>query len=209
MSGPSDILKHHHAIFAAVGELIYEWNNLEHVTRNLILRLVGRTAAAQILTANLGSVPLCEALRTIGNELTKQPVQDRIINAVQYIERLREYRNFYIHGFMFIAFQFENEQDMLNANFGAAKPIGVLDSFSAKSRYSRSELDFAIEDVQTVVSWCKSGRRYVGNIMGFVRDSKVPPPARPPQSLPEMLPLPDKLKKLHRYPLDEARPLRS
>lgn len=187
----------HAPILSKVGELASVWNTLEQSIRYLLMFTLERqcppTPLAQILTAHMGSVTLCEALRTAANEFTEGDLQARILHAVSYVEALRGYRNYYLHGFTHVGWRGRET---------GAEPIGFLQATSAKSRLVEHEETFDLAELSRIAEMFEEGRRFVGEIYSFSRDGDKPHWSQLHGALRDMPPLPPPLQKRRRFALE-------
>lgn len=188
----------HSPLLAKIGELVSKWNVLEGQVRYTLMFVLERVCppspAAQILTAHMGSVALTEALRTAANEFTSDNIRKRLLHSADYIDRLRAYRNFYVHGFTHVGWNRSRE------------PIGFLQSTSAKSRLIEHEDTFLESDVEDLISKIAEIQSFIGQLYSFLRDGEQPRWTSTHGPWREMPPLPPLLKKPRRFALDVGQP---
>jgi hypothetical protein len=100
---PPNILPWEPEFLAAFGHMIITWNVAESSLIRLLAGLCGTGSVstilkAQIVTAELGSIGLSNALRTFADIILPPKLTEAVNHAVEYYERLRTYRNYYTHG---------------------------------------------------------------------------------------------------------------
>jgi len=109
------------ALFQRLGKIVTQWNELEFKLRTVLIQLAPHPTTAIMLTADLQIVPLMNAIRYLAieedanSELTnkiaqkmigtskgkakfRQPVRKHVDHLIDYVDLLREYRNYYVHG---------------------------------------------------------------------------------------------------------------
>lgn len=95
---PAESLSPEDTVYHRLGELIVTWNQATAMQRHLLWALSGKTHTTDILTAHMGEVSLCDALRTLNNEYQKDPMRRYIDSFVVAMGKMREIRNYYAHG---------------------------------------------------------------------------------------------------------------
>lgn len=107
-------------LFRRLGQLVMFWNRAEETTRLLIRDIAtGEPHDIDTLTAHMGSIGLCDALRTLSNDTADTKLNSCINHFIKYFEIMREYRNYYVHSLV-----------------GIEGGEGVLMSISARSNLS-------------------------------------------------------------------------
>jgi hypothetical protein len=81
----------------ALGRLIVNWNQAENSLRQILIDLCGASPAIWILTAELGSVSLENALKGASFDIGQARLTPYIEHCIEWFSRLREYRNYYVH----------------------------------------------------------------------------------------------------------------
>lgn len=91
----------HVRLLAKFGELITIWNDLEYQWRSSLPRFdpSGESVVAMIALEHLPSMQLGWAARTIVTTLLRGPAKELLLEALTQLDLLREYRNYYVHGF--------------------------------------------------------------------------------------------------------------
>lgn len=175
-------------IFAALGQMIVEWNHAEERVRTLMMNLVGWDShrgilRARILTVELGSVSLSHALRSFANNILGEDVGKYVLHAAEYYDRLRAYRNYYTHA-------------IDHVSPGKSGPRGLASTVTSKGELKRSRDIISIEEIYLVTQRCSVLGSYCNRISVYrswpeeYGDTDLP---RPP--LPDMPRLPDRLQK--------------
>jgi hypothetical protein len=150
----------------ALGTLVIDWNFAEGWMGTLLSSLVEPSDTAKILTAELGSVGLENALTAFANHIVTADQGDAIKHAVKMFARLRGHRNYYIHAVVFQA---------------GDPPVGYTHSQSAKGRLKLSAAVVTKELVLAAASLCRDLGRYVQKITASIHgDGQVPLPDKPP-----------------------------
>src|SRR4051812_26721490 len=122
----------HEPILAKIGTLLLEWNSAERAMRSLITAMFERSHASLVLTAEMDNRELCNALNSVAQEFMEEDERICTAHLVKYIERVREYRNYYVHGFSTIGVK-------------DGKPAAILTTWSAKSRLAVHQYWFNAE----------------------------------------------------------------
>lgn len=85
--------------YALLGELIVSWNRAENMLSMVLTAICGGgSPLVWILTSDLGAVSLENALKSATADLAAEELKDSIYHMVEWFSRLREFRNYYIHG---------------------------------------------------------------------------------------------------------------
>lgn len=179
---------------AAYGEVVMEWNQTEAGARRFLFDLIGgQDASSYILLAHLGNVSLTDAISAY-KEMRSPALVEHIDHYCAYFDRLREYRNYYVHGLMLVSRDWSN---------GAEKFCGEIEQITAKGRLAQTDDKVTVEDLNQLKNWMTELATY-----SFVVRAEFNPQSRPaglnpltPQRKP---PLPDRLQKNRRFPLGEV-----
>jgi hypothetical protein len=191
--------EHERQIYTALGYLAIEWNLTEERMRSLLSHFmhpqtdhpsVGEPRrrghlATTIVTIEMGTVGITQALNAIAQSLPSNE-QDAIEWTAECFDRLRGYRNFYIHGITAAA---------PSSDLG---PIGIVIMTSAKGEFAQDKDFIRIEQIADVVSRAIALRTYIGAVLNYLcwtPDSYLP--VRP--RLPVAPPMPERLKKNREY----------
>lgn len=187
-------------ILREIGRIVFSWNVIENAITNILNLLFGGEHRAIIVTAHMGITLKLDALRTLAAEFLTGDEQEHVFHSIDLFERLRERRNFYVHGFTSITQKLAGvEQDagqlkFLWTDFGAA-----LGSWSAKNRLKRHELSLTAADLGREASVFHAATEYYARVHNHFRY----PDKAEYQSLPEKFPIPGRLTKPARFVLDE------
>lgn len=180
---------------AELGTLVMLWNRLEEFAR-LLIRLVyyEHPDKSDILTAHMGTTSLCNTLRTLSSEFATPESHDRIMHYVTYLEIIREYRNYYVHGIL-----------------GYEEGGGYLQATSARSRYTLHHETITIEHLRTATRRCWRLHEYGGALFEYLEDRlRAKRKKKTLQlQLPDKPPLPERLQKPRIMFRDEQFPPRS
>jgi hypothetical protein len=178
------------AHLAMMGRIVFQFNQIEDYHRRTLIHVVGKSVEVEILTAHLGSNTINDALRTIANEILKNPEKDRVNHNIKVFERVREYRNYFVHGMIGL------KQSLLGAPSQVVlNPTLHMRTVKARNGYFSEEIDLDAKDLENFARYLTASVNYfVANLLYFSGH-----PAH--STLPEKLPLPDKLNKSRRVPL--------
>src|SRR5688500_12232430 len=83
------------ALYNDLGRAVVEWNHVEWQLVEIICSLSDRYTS-EILTAHMKSAGLCDAIRSFGADLPPD-ARDALEHGLLLFERLREYRNHFVH----------------------------------------------------------------------------------------------------------------
>ena len=182
-----------HNMIYHIGDFVVLWNTCEGALRHLLAHLSGGGVSYDILAAHMNPNALLHAVRTFGNDVVEAPFDDHIGHAAEYFDRLRAYRNYYVHGI-----------HSISADAGG-DAVGLANELSARGRLVLHPKEIRIGELLDVMRKMAIFRNYVYHLINFyqwTRDNtfhtyaefKVPP---------EKPPMPPKLEKPKLYPLDE------
>lgn len=96
-------------LYSKLGKMIVEWNKIESHTRFILRLLAGGGHTSDVLTANLGTAALSEAIKTFADLENDNTLKKWLLHYAEHFSRIREYRNFYCHGISFFALTNEGE----------------------------------------------------------------------------------------------------
>lgn len=181
----------HMQLLAKFGHLVTVWNDTEYQLRSSLLMMedpgsVQTNATAEILAAHLGSVQLIQSTKTFANELLHGDIKDCMLEALMQLDLLRDYRNYYVHGFRAVGWR----QD--------GTPIGKLLTISARGRLTQHDETCEEGDLDRLISGLEQLRTAFGGIL-LVHRGGFDPITQSPFSLPELPARPRKLEKSKRY----------
>lgn len=199
---PDGVLPYETPFLIAFSHMILTWNNAEGTLRGLLAHFIGSESLreflkSQILIAELGTTGLADALRALAINILPQDVGKSVSHAVDYFERIRSYRNYYVHGVTSI----------LPVKSG---PHGLIVNITAKGKLVEHKDYVPVADLAFVTDHSTALQNYVTRISAhlhwtaeFVGGSHPPLP-EPPQ-------LPKKLTKtaiplLKLFPPPESSP---
>lgn len=180
----------YNTILSEVGRIIFNWNNIERLMRQILFNLSDGREKTNILTAHMGTTIQMHALRTIANTYFQDPQKDTLLHAIKLFERLREYRNYLIHSFNMIK---------INQEYGAV--FASMQSYMAKGNFQIKELDLDEKEIAQISKLIRCASHYFtllhNHIVPF-NHGEVPKERLKP--IPEKFPLPDKLPTTLRCP---------
>jgi hypothetical protein len=130
----------HNKVPNKLGQIAMQWNHIESLMRFALSSFVGGDKA-EIITAHLNSTTFINIFTTLSNEFAPENLRPIIGHYVKFFERMREYRNYYIHGISYV-----DEQD--------GEAVGFLQTHTARGRLvlhqqaiTLAELDACIADL--------------------------------------------------------------
>lgn len=121
----------HVRLLAKFGEMVMTWNDVEYQWRSGLPRLdpSGESLVAIISLEHLPSMQLGWAARTIVTTLVRDPAKGVLLEALTQLDLLREYRNYYVHGFQSVGWR-----------AGTDEPIGYLRTTSARGELIQHDM---------------------------------------------------------------------
>jgi hypothetical protein len=172
----------------SLGRLVLQYNEAETRLRRLLVSAFEPISPrdvmlAQIMTVELGNVGLTQALQSYANDLAPLTIREHILHAGTYFDRIREYRNFYVHGVTSVMGRQEN-------------PIGLFHTRTAKGSLKDHKGFVSKADLDQLTAHCETAGAFtnaVSNRLSFVRGDWFGDLPEPP--LPDKPPLPDRLQK--------------
>lgn len=170
-------------MLAGIGEIVVQWNTLESIL-TLIVWQFTPDEKARLLTTHMGSSTLCDSARTLANDFTTEPTTGTILHFLEFFERMREYRNYYVHG----------------ARLSEDSEIQLV-TFSARSRRCAHQLAITKKECNAVNSDLCRLFLFGTSLLLYLAKEREPEPLHPllRARLPEKPPLPDRLQKPRQY----------
>ena len=171
--------------YASLGAAVVAWNQAEDLLRQMLIALCGASPQTWILTAELGPIPLQNALQSGATDIAPLRLKPLIGHCIEWFDRLRMYRNYYIHSIINVDLHHSGEF------------VGDASQTTAKRRLAIHQ-EFIFEDDYLQF------RQQVNEFLNFSTDVFVHvashplteyPGGAPFPPLPEMPPLPAKLEK--------------
>jgi hypothetical protein len=174
--------------FATLGEVVVEWNRAEEILKMILVALCGANPKTWILTAELGNVGLENAVKSATADLAPDEFKDHIDHTVKWFSRLREFRNYYIHG-------------VQRVTMGDGENIGLIGQVSAKTALTWHQEALSLNRLQELLAKIREFIAFASTVelhldVTIKKESRVLLQLPP---LPQMPPLPDILVKPHRY----------
>ncbi len=160
---------------------IISWNKIEIEARKILLHLASPSTAAFAAIAHLGNVPLRDALLAATEAIDDDGLAEQIRHGCELMDRLRAYRNHYVHGLIGIG------HSWLGGEFTARTW-----SAEAKGRITWSETDVTPEEVRWLWQQCSDCQCFLSDIARYLEASG--PHGGPAPSF-DKPPLPERLKR--------------
>jgi hypothetical protein len=175
--------------FAAIGEIVVKWNDAENFMNAILVELCGSNPKTWILTAELGNVGLENALRTAAADIAPIHLREHLDHAIEWFSRLRETRNYYVHGIR-----------RITTDKGGT-PLGIIQQVSAKSALVFHNEDLPLDRLRTLSGRINELTIFLLAINVYLHQMIAQEHFHgpPPSPLPRMPPLPDRLVKPRRY----------
>ena len=182
---PPDGMSEH---LAEIGRVVFCWNVIENTFRHALANIVGGGQKVDILITHVGSNTWLDAMRTIAHHYLPKEEEEEIVHAIRLFELIREYRNFYVHGFS----QVRSTID------GSIYWAGML-SKRAKGRFVIEESAITIGELSQFTVYLSAAKNYYASLSlyYFYKGDSGEDAARY-KNLPERLPLPERLSKSRR-----------
>lgn len=159
-----------------LADFLIEWNHLEKLTSFLLFKLAGGDARVEVLTARLQSSSLINAIVPL-SQVHPNPFREHVQTFAKRFDRLRAWRNFYVHGIFILAFDTNGEGGAIIQDAGIKG--GKLMVTDVLVRHS--EIEETLERVRAL-------RRYLDSFIGELWEGfpfpveweKVVPPSPAP-----------------------------
>jgi hypothetical protein len=103
----------------------------------------------------MGTSAICDALKTVANEFYKDDEQKHLLHCVCLFETMREYRNYYVHGFRNILY------------FPGAEPKAGFYSKSARSRIVVHRIENDAAELKEVAFQCSEVSHYIAGVHNY------------------------------------------
>jgi hypothetical protein len=177
------------SFLAHIGILVARWNEVEHYFLGII-EVILRAENAFVFVKQIGTPAQCDGLRALADELGDDDFKEHITHVTEYLSILREYRNFYIHGFR------EGGVDK------DKKLVGIMSSMNLRGQVTIYRNLVSEKDVLSVIHQCESLLYYMGELMHdltyleFKDSDDIPVLRAPPLSSRKKPPLPERIQKL-------------
>lgn len=153
-------------LLAAVGESTLAWNALESTMRLAMYGLGGRSEAIDVFTAGLNAASLCSTMKVMVREFAASEMEEPLLHACSLFDRLRDLRNEYTHGPMYLA----------RTNDGVS--VLLSQSVAAKKRLTLYQGDIEIEVIHEFTASVNATQFYLGQLIAHmwgVKSPTVPP----------------------------------
>ncbi|MES2987039.1 MAG: hypothetical protein V4808_03950 [Pseudomonadota bacterium] len=171
-----------------LGWAVFQWNSFERAVKQLLTELVRSgnpfDMRGEILTAELGSRQLADALRAFGNDIFRGKDEGALVHCAKLFDGVLAYRNTYIHNIHMVV------PEKL-AEPSPDKYIACFTTTSARSNVRDWHATVALADLENFVKWSDGGAIYATGLR-FSHLCNFPGPQRP---LPDKPPLPPPLTK--------------
>jgi hypothetical protein len=198
---------YHTELLAKIGQAVLAWNDLDQLLRNLIVLIAARDAiSVMILTADMSTSAALNALsalavehsavensvrnRALADQLQRglgkkeaQPIVPHMLHLIEYVNLLREFRNFYVHGMRTP----NSDEGFLAQSMTARKRLSLF-----KQPITARDLETLTREIQKCIQYGGTIGEAINHARSYLQDSNQE--AAPP-TWPEKPPLPDRLVK--------------
>jgi hypothetical protein len=176
-----------------IGDLIVRWNTCEGSLRHLLAHVSGGGVSYDILAAHMTPTALLNAIRTFGNDVVEAPFDEHIEHAAEFFDRLRMYRNYYVHGIHHITADAKGDA------------VGLANELSARGRLVLHPKEIRIGELIDLMAKMAVFHTYLYHLIHLFQwtKDKTFRTFEEFQVPPEKPTLPPKLQKPKLYPLDE------
>lgn len=146
---PRDPTHAEREVFYALGELVTAWNFAENHVRSVIVTIVAgestirQHALAEIVTAEMGAVAMAASIRAVAADVVTGPESDHLKHLVALYERVKEYRNFYVHSITGAVTKLRNPSGV----------FAVITGTSAKSQVAYHNDLLAVAKIRTASAY--------------------------------------------------------
>lgn len=182
-----------HKVLSKLGQIAIEWNNIDALMRLLLSVFIGGGDKTDIITAHMNSPVFINMMKTFTAEYAPKDAQAHFTCLYEFYDRMREYRNYYIHGITNIAY----EKD---------RPIGFAQSRSARGRLVLHQDSIDLTKLQGCLDNLDTLRAFLNRFLDefLWGGNKKDLVGYLPLASIEIPPLPDKLQKPRLFLLGEA-----
>lgn len=191
-------------LYLAMGRLVVLYNLAEEEIRTLLTNLIAEfnnemNFHARIMVSELGAVGLENALKSIAGDILPRAEREAIVHLANLYERVRGYRNFYVHGIT----------RPCVPTLANPSVSGQVASYSAKGALASHIAMISIDEIDEATDQAQVLATYVFEITSSMRSRAKPVRAFGPTPLPDKPPLPPRLEKprlnlRERFPPPEA-----
>ena len=175
------------ATASILGHAIAAWNRVELETKSLLTQLSGANPVAFIAIHRLTCEQLVESLKCLAVMYDNSVLRQHLEHVGELVDRLRLYRNHYVHGITFIGFQ-----------IGDPTAHAAVWSVQTRNKPQLCQDRLGRNEVEAFHGWCCESWGYLLELkskapvfIDFVTDGAV--------TLPPMPPLPERLSKRGKY----------
>lgn len=151
-------------LLAAVGEGSLAWNVLETTVRLVMYRLGDGHNAIDVLTSGMNASPLASAFEVMINEFAPTSLKNHLLYAQKLFGRLRENRNEFTHGPMYVV------------RNGAGAASILTQGMTAKGRLKIYQGALSLADMRSFTAEVTAAQHFLGQLA--VHLWSLPPEAK-------------------------------
>jgi len=160
-------------VFAVLlGRLVISWNRSEHAKRVMLATLL-HDGASWVVVAELNQVGVDQALRSFANGALPEPIKSLTLQGITQGERLRAYRNHYVHG-------------IVSTSGSEHGSEGHIVAHSAKNELKEHTERVPAAQIEEVAQKCEELADHFASLGSYLR---VPPTERGDDDLPQAMSL--------------------
>jgi len=189
-----ELPEHERSIYLAIGRLAVEWNRTEERLRAFLSYFINPQTdkrrrghlATQIVVLEMGTVGVTQALNAIADS-AQQETKDAIEWITEYYDRLRGYRNYFVHCI---------DDTTPSSDLG---PLGVIITLSAKGELVQDKDFITAAQIHEIAKHCEVLRTYIQQVLNYLGWGYTPTIRAARPQLPEPPLMPERLKKTRAY----------
>lgn len=191
-----------------IGRIVYNWNTIENTVKRIFLHVTNNTLktneitpTGQIMVAHIPLTTLSGSLRAIVTETISGDLKDHLIHSVELFDRLKDYRNYYIHSFSGIQTRIVKVQTTSGEEVDAWVPgPGTFKTTSARGALKVSTNNITADEARRVSQLLTAANSYLSEVSLFAHLHFSASVVDGPRTPPEKFPLPHKFQRNSPYP---------
>jgi hypothetical protein len=163
-----------------MGRLVFNFNSLERVVHRTLLMLATKGTedeAVSAIVTHMNNIPATDALRSVATDFYDGWIREHCLHLCELFDRLREHRNYMVHGFKDIRVD------------GRA----TISTTTARKGLKDHELVVGAAELRTLASLMHRANGYAAHVYCCAAEIIHDRVRKTP--IPELYPLPDRLQK--------------
>ncbi|NBW09860.1 MAG: hypothetical protein EBR82_17730 [Caulobacteraceae bacterium] len=151
----------HGPLLEKYGQMITTWNDVEYQWSSALLYFEKPDTSelsitAQILAAQLSSYQLSGFAQAVAHELVTGECQTVMLEAIKHLDILRDYRNYYVHGFQALG-------------WSNGIPAGMLLTRTVRGRLVDHNIWIQEAELDSLIAQLQDLRLVMGKVLGVWR----------------------------------------